>query len=146
YGDAGISSAKPILERGKGLFDEADGLTLGVDREKSCLLKPSGFAVMRNGDKPDSTFISLNFGQFAGWHSHQDLLSLNFWSQGETLLEEHGRFGPYGIPLDQIFRAPEAHNLLTIDGMVYNCQPVKGENVAWHSDERIDYFSATHQA
>jgi hypothetical protein len=101
---------------------------------------------MRNGDDKDSAYVSVNFGKFAGWHSHWDLLSMNFWAFGEMLLEEECRFGPYGNPLDVQFRAPEAHNLLTIDGMVYDCREVAGEEVAWFSNDAVDYFSATHFA
>lgn len=147
YGDAGMgSSAKSILEKGREFFPPKTDENLGVDRTKSYFFKPSGFAIMRNGDDADSAFVSINFGKFAGWHSHWDLLSMNFWSCGEMLLEELCRFGPYGNPLDVQFRAPEAHNLLTIDGMVYDSRNVAGEDVAWFSNDEVDYFSATHFA
>ncbi|MBI3986924.1 MAG: heparinase II/III family protein [Lentisphaerae bacterium] len=120
--------------------------SFGVDRTRSYLLKPSGFAVMRNGNDPDSAHININFGRFAGWHSHWDLLSMNLWSQGEPLLEELCRFGPYSNPLDQMFRAPESHNLMLIDGMVYDSRLVAGEDVQWFSNEIVDYFSAYHRA
>ncbi len=147
YGDAGMGSrAHSILEHGRRFFPANTDENLGVDRTKSYLFRPSGFAIMRNGDDKDSAYVSVNFGKFAGWHSHWDLLSMNFWAYGEMLLEEECRFGPYGNPLDVQFRAPEAHNLLTIDGMVYDCREVAGEEVAWFSNDAVDYFSATHFA
>lgn len=147
YGDAGAdSNVKGILAAGRRHFPAGTNEVLGVDRTRSCLFRPSGFAVMRNGDDANSCYMNLNFGEFAGWHSHQDLLSLNLWGHGERLLEELCRFGPYSNPLDQLFRAPEAHNLLTIDGMIYDCRFMKGQDVAWYSDDKVDYFSATHWA
>ena len=147
YGDAGAgTSGESILEAGRPFFPRGTDENLGVDRTKSYFFKPSGFAVMRNGDDEESSFLTVDFGKFAGWHSHQDLLSMNFWSHGEMLLEELCRFGPYSNPLDCLFRAPEAHNLVTIDGMVYDCRNVRGEDVAWHSTDEVDYFSATHWA
>ncbi|MBI2440519.1 MAG: hypothetical protein HYV35_04015 [Lentisphaerae bacterium] len=56
------------------------------------------------------------------------------------------RFGPYSNPLDQMFRAPESHNLMLIDGMIYDSRLVAGRDVQWFSNEFIDYFSAYHRA
>lgn len=153
YGDAGMDNHIGSIRDGLRYFPEKKPdsklktkLEWGVDRSKSYLLDASGFAIMRNGNHPDASYINVDFGPFAGWHSHWDLLSMNFWSQGVRLLEEQCRFGPYACPLDTLFRAPESHNLCLIDGMIYDNRDVKGENVAWHSDEKIDYFSATHRA
>lgn len=146
YGDSGQGGMKGVLERGLEFFPAGTGLDLGVDRTRSYLLRQSGFAVFRNGDDRDSVYLNLSCGKFAGWHSHQDLLSLNLWAFGRPLLEELGRFGPYEMPLDTLFRAPDSHNQLTIDGMVYNCRDIKGEGVVWHSNELVDFFSATHWA
>lgn len=148
YGDAGWGSndqLTPIRKMAHFLPEAADE-SFGVDRARSYLLKPSGFAILRNGNEPDSTHLSVNFGRFAGWHSHWDLLSMNLWSQGEALLEEQCRFGPYSNPLDTLFRAPESHNLMLIDGMIYDCREVAGQDVAWFSNDTVDYFSATHRA
>lgn len=149
YGDAGWSTHDrlPTIQAMAGcLPDFQKDPLLGVDRSKSYLLKPSGFAIMRNGNEPKSSYINVSFGRFAGWHSHWDLLSMNFWSQGAPLLEELCRFGPYCNPLDQLFRAPESHNLALIDGMVYDSRLVGGQDVQWFSNEVIDYFSAYHRA
>lgn len=146
YGDSGQGSFANILKAGQQFFPEGTGLDLGIDRTESCIFKPSGFAIMRNGDDKRSSYINLSFGKYAGWHSHQDLLGMNFWAYGKPLLEELGRFAPYAMPLDTLFRSPEAHNLLTIDGMVYNAQNIRAEDVSWYSDDTVDYFSATHWA
>lgn len=148
YGDAGWGGwncLKTIRDLARFLPQAADG-SFGVDRAKSYMLKPSGFAVMRNGSAPEATQINVNFGRFAGWHAHWDLLSMNLWSQGAPLLEELCRFGPYSNPLDTLFRAPESHNLTLIDGMVYDSRLVEGRDVQWFSNACVDYFSATHRA
>lgn len=148
YGDAGWGGwncLKSIRDMAPFLPQAADG-SFGVDRARSYLLKPSGFAVMRNGNRTESTHLNLNFGRFAGWHSHWDLLSMNLWSQGEPLLEELCRFGPYGNPLNTVFRAPESHNLTLIDGMIYDSREVEGRDVRWFSNDIVDYFSAYHRA
>ncbi len=147
YGDAGwdAHNCLQMVRDMAGCPRSKDGF-FGVDRTKSYLLKPSGFAILRSGDEPKSSYVNLSFGEFAGWHSHWDLLSMNFWSQGVPLLEELCRFGPYANPLDPLFRAPESHNQMLIDGMIYDNRGVKGEDVAWHSNEGIDYFSAYHRA
>ena len=153
YGDAGMDNRLAGIGNVQRFFpeDKSDGSASadqlwGIDRTKSYLLEPSGFAIMRNGNHPDATYVNADFGEFAGWHSHWDLLSMNLHAQGERLLEELCRFGPYACPLDTLFRQPESHNLCLIDGMIYDNREVKGENVAWHSDDKIDYFSATHRA
>lgn len=147
YGDGSPhSSVKPILKKGQAFFPESKDDNLGVDRTSSYCFKEAGFTIFRNGDDNRSTYMDLSFGQFAGWHSHYDLLSMNMIAYGEQVLAELCRFGPYSIPLDPTFRAPEAHNQLLIDGMVYDSRRVKGEDVTWHSEEHVDYFSATHRA
>lgn len=148
YGDAGWSKGdrlESIARLVEGIPGVADPRT-DPRRARSALLGSSGFAILRNGSDARSTYANLNVGEFGGWHSHWDLLSMNVWAHGEPLLEELCRFGPYGTPLDVLFRAPESHNQVLIDGMVYDNQRVKGEDVAWHSDARIDYVSAYHRA
>ena len=147
YGDAGVGNTMDnrFPEKSGGALGEARR-SPNVDRTKSYLLPVSGFAIMRNGDESGSTYANINFGSHGGWHSHQDLLSMNVWSQGKMLLEEACRFGTYANPWDTVVRAPEYHNLMLIDGMIYDCLNVTGQDVAWHSDDTIDYFSATQRA
>lgn len=149
FGDCALNSGAHLLDAAQRFFPRGTPRDLGVDRTKSYLLKPSGFAIMRNGDQPDSAYLNLSFGQWAGWHSHMDVLSLNFWAEGEPLLEEVGRFGGYGEALTILFRAPESHNQLTLDGMHYdNTDPTnrRGRDVVWESTREYDFFTAWHQA
>ena len=147
FGDDGIGPASQIIDRALTIFPEGTDRSLGVDRTKSYLMDASGFAIMRNGDADDSLYCTLTFGDYCGWHAHFDCLSMNLWRGGRPLLEELGRFGSYGGPLDHTFRAPEAHNQVLVDGHPYDNRIDDGAlDVAWHSDARLDYFSAYHRA
>jgi len=119
-----------------------------VDRSASYCLLPSGFAILRNGDGPTSTYLNLSFGAWAGWHSHFDTLSLNLRSHGQVLLEEMARFGGYGEALSVLFRAPESHNQLTVDGMHFTTDAAHraGRDPLWASAPAADFFTAWHSA
>lgn len=147
-GDCGLDTncGQATMTLGSRVFPKGTNANFGVDREKSYLLKPSGFAIMRNGDSADSGYANISFGKFAGWHSHYDLLSLNFWSHGQPLIEEIGRWGQYENELDILFRAPESHNLFLLDGWMYDCRAEAAHDVRWYSTPEIDYFSAYHRA
>ncbi len=149
YGDCKLDSGSAIIDTALRYFPKGTGRDLGVDRSRSYLLKPSGFAVMRNGSESASAYLNITFGKFAGWHSHMDVLNLNFWALGEPLIEEAGRFDGYDNPLDTLFRTPKYHNVVTIDGQHFDCADaadVRGRDVFWHSSPEIDYFSACHTA
>jgi len=117
-----------------------------IVHSRSCFMQGSGVAVMRNGAGRDATFANVSLGDYAGWHSHLDLLSMNVWSLGEVLLEEVPRFGPYEHPMDVLWRAPEAHNQLVVDTFLYDSRPCVGQDVVWHSDEHVDFFTGYHTA
>lgn len=146
YGDDELFSGKSIIDQGKPLFPETADRYFGVERSRSYLLPDSGFAILRNGDTPTSTYVNTSFGKFAGWHSHHDTLSMNLWAYNQPLIEELNRYSDYGHPLDLLFRAPESHNQPLIDGMHYDARGKAAHDVAWHSGDAIDYFSAYHTA
>jgi len=148
FGDSSLLPLGHILDRAlsRRVLPAGAPRDLGVDRSRSCLMQGSGVAIMRNGGSRDTTFANVNFGDYAGWHSHMDLLSMNVWSLGEILLEEAPRFGPYEHPMDVLARAPEAHNQLVVDTFLYDSRSCVGEDVAWYSDERVDFFTAYHTA
>jgi hypothetical protein len=145
YGDCELFTGKPFLDSGQWLFPEFPAGDYGVDRQRSHCLKASGFAIMRNGHHATSSYANCTFGRFAGWHSHHDLLSLNFWAYERPLIEELNRFGSYGNPLDLLCRAPSSHNQLLIDEIHYDARGPAVSDVHWHSDTACDYFSAQHR-
>ncbi len=148
YGDGGLGGAQGIFAAAAALFPELKkpaGL-LGVDRTRSNLLRPSGYAFMRCGDRPDAPFMSINFGRTGGWHTHADLLDFTLWCYGRPLIEEVGRFGSYDNPLEGLFRAEQSHNQITLDFRGMNRRDHAGREVLWHSDPALDFFSAWHEA
>ena len=148
FGDEGIPEIAHVLDDAlaSGLFPEGTARDLGVDRSVSRFLPGCGAAFMRNGADKNDAYVNITFGEFAGWHSHFDLLSMNLRAQGLMLLEEQPRFGAYEHPLDPIARTAEAHNQLVVDRFHYNSWREVGDDVAWHSDEHVDWFTAYHRA
>ena len=149
-GDEGLGELGYVLDKAvdpaNKIFPADTPRHLGVDTGSSCLMRGAQVAIMRNGGAPTDAYASLNVGEYAGWHSHQDLLTFTFRALGELLLEEVPRFGPYEHPMDILWRAPEAHNQVLVDTFHYDSRPCIGEDLAWYSDERIDYVSAFHRA
>jgi len=149
YGDeGGLKPMDIVFEKAlsEDIFPPETPPDLGIDRSRSYLMEGAGVGIMRNGAGKQDAHATISFGEFAGWHSHHDLLSLNFRARGEVLIEEAIRFGPYEHPLDILWRGPEAHNLLLVDTFHYDARPITGQDVYWHSDDAVDYFSAYHTA
>ncbi len=148
YGDGSISSAESIFAAACRLFPEMKeepGL-LGVDRSKSNILRPSGYAFMRGGGAKNDPFLSVNFGGWGGGHTHNDLLDFSLWCYGRPLIEEVGRFGSYDNPLDPLFRSEQAHNQIVLEHLGMNRREHQAHDVLWFSDKKADFFSAWHEA
>lgn len=147
YGDGALGSGSGYIDAALRYFPTGTGRDLGVDRGISYLLKPSGFAVMRNG--VDKTYLNTTFGRFAGWHSHFDTFNVNLWAYGRPLIEEAGRFDSYDNPIDCMLRTEPFHNVVTIDGQHFvdhDRRDIVGRDVVWYSTPRVDYFSGWHDA
>jgi len=148
YGDGGISPVESTLSTARQVFpdiDDGPGL-LGVNRGKSRILRPSGYAFMVADGRRSSPFMSINFGKWGGGHTHQDLLDFSIWCYGEPIIEEVGRFGSYDNPLDPFFRSEQAHNQIVIEHATMNRHEHEGRDVVWHSTDEADFFSAYHLA
>ena len=148
FGDGSIGDASGIFAEAAREFPalaRTPGL-LGVDRTRSNILRPSGYAFMRAGDQPDAAFMCVNFGGSGGGHTHQDLLDFSLWSHGQPLLDEVGRFGSYDNPLDPMFRSAPSHNQIVIENGAMNRHGQEGHDVVWHASDNIDMFSAWHGA
>ena len=148
FGDEGLGNWNSVLQAAleSGVFPPGTPRDLGVDRSRSVLMPDSGVAIMRGGAGAQDTWSDVTFGEYAGWHSHMDLLSMDLRAHGSVLLQEAPRFGPYEHPMDVLWRGPEAHNQLLVDTFTYDSRPCQGEDVLWHSDEAVDVFSAFHKA
>jgi hypothetical protein len=148
YGDGDISRADHIIAEAVALFPELaqEPGQLGVDRSKSAILRPSGYAFMRDGDAADAPFMSINFGNWGGGHTHDDLLDFSIWRFGQPLIEEVGRFGSYDNPLDTFFRSKEAHNQIVLEDIPMNRRESRGQDILWLATPSADFFSGWHEA
>ncbi len=118
---------------------------LGVDLSRSDILRPSGYVFMRGGGSA-APFMSVNFGRFGGWHTHDDLLDFTLWCFGMPLIEEVGRFESYDNPLTPMFRAAESHNQIILNHVAMNRDKHEAHDVRWHSTPEYDLFSGWHDA
>ena len=108
--------------------------------------RPSGFAVMRSDWDEQAHYMIINYGQWGGGHTHNDLLDFALYAHGKPLAVETTRWGAYDNPLDHYFRSPQAHNQVVINDAPMDRVHNKGENVTWATGKSIDYFSATNLA
>ncbi|OGD18658.1 MAG: hypothetical protein A2W03_08675 [Candidatus Aminicenantes bacterium RBG_16_63_16] len=148
YGDGHITPAAPIIAEALELFPELgkEPGMLGIDRSKSAILRPSGYAFMRTSEAADSPFMSINFGHWGGGHTHDDLLDFSIWRYGQPLIEEVGRFGSYDNPLDPFFRSEEAHNQIILQNIPMNRREHRGQDILWLATDAADFFSGWHEA
>lgn len=148
-GDCHFGKATGVLDAGRPFFPRGTDAWLGVDRAKSYFFKPSGFAAMRNGAGDDAAYLFHTFGPWGGWHSHMDTTGLCFYAHGEPLLDEVGRFESYDNPRSHWFRAPESHNLVTVDGAHFDATDLRwrvGQRPVWLSTPELDFLTVYHQA
>jgi hypothetical protein len=109
--------------------------------EHSVSLPASGFTVMRSGQ----TYMLINHGSYADGHTHDDALSFQLHAFGWPLAIDSGIGLTYDDPLHRTwYVTPEAHNMLTVDGVAIDRRAAEGKEVIWQSDARLDYFAATH--
>jgi len=148
YGDGGIGPSAGIIAEALQLFPELGKGPgqLGIDRSRSNILRPSGYAFMRDGDAADAPFMSINFGNWGGGHTHQDLLDFSIWRFGQPLIEEVGRFGSYDNPLDPFFRSEQSHNQIVLESIPMNRKEHRGQDILWLATESADFFSGWHEA
>jgi len=104
-----------------------------------------GWTFMRDGWHKESFYLQINWGPYGGGHTHPALLDINAFAFGEPMVIEAGRFGSYDNPLEPYFRSPEAHNQVTVVGYEFDRKSHRGENAVWRSQEKLDYFEATHR-
>jgi len=157
YGDGHYGDAADILVRGwKATGDRellwplrASGVPAKARPKRpgftSTILRSSGYAVMRDGWDAESLYMSINFGQTGGWHTHCDLLNFDLFAHGSPLAVDTARYGPYDNPLDLCMRQAVAHNQVAVNDVDFDRQHVRGEQVVWSTQEHVDFFHARHR-
>jgi hypothetical protein len=148
-GDGHLGSATKCLEQGQEFFQTDTDRYVGVDRTRSHFFPESGFAAMRNGPGKQDAYLFHTFGPWGGWHSHMDPTSFSFFALGEPLIEEAGRFEGYDNPLSFYLRAPECHNIVTVDGAHFDADDIDWrvpKDPVWLSTPDLDFLTCHHRA
>jgi hypothetical protein len=89
-------------------------------RETSMEFKQSGYFVMRDGWRRDSSFALIDCGphgaEIGCWHAHSDALSIEFASRGVTWIVDPGTYVyAANVKTRDEFRSTAAHNTVTVD-------------------------------
>ena len=157
YGDAGYGDATHLLEDGFRTTGDRELLWPIRDSElarkhkpkkpafTSTVLRPSGFAIMRDGWEADSLFMSVNFGPYGSPHTHSDLLDFDLFAYNTLLAADTTRFGSYGHPLDYTCRRAASHNQIVVEDAQLDRINTRGENVIWSTQDGADFFHAMHR-
>jgi len=125
----------------------------------SWLFPAGGYAIMRNGWRPDAHQLIFDVGPLGcpvtGGHGHADLLSVQCAVSGEPYLIDSGTFCYTGDPASRdYFRSTAAHSTVVIDG---GCQASpagpfswaarpEARLLDWRSTPEIDFVDALHRA
>jgi hypothetical protein len=147
FGDGDLMSLAPVFAAAREFFPPdrpGSGRLLGVRRDRSDLLAPSGYAAMRDGPGRGARCLNVNFGPSGGGHTHDNLLDVNLWAFGRPLIEEVGRFDSYDNPLDRFFRSARAHNQVEVEDLAMDRAGAAGQGVRWQSRPAWDFFTAHH--
>jgi hypothetical protein len=108
-------------------------------------MTPSGFAVMRSDWTREARYLSVNYGPYAGPHTHNDLLSFELYAYGAPLAVDAGIGATYDDPLyEEWYRSSRAHNMVVVNGKNIRREGSRGEDVRWATTGPVEYFAASH--
>ena len=102
----------------------------------------SGFAVMRTDWTPGALYLSVNYGPFAGFHTHLDMLDFEIYAYGRAMAVDAG----VGLTYDDTlyypwYRSSRAHNMVTVNDSSIEREGIEGQRIRWGSTGTVDYFS-----
>ncbi len=150
---------KMILRDGAAFYGKPDALTilhrlLGDRSAPDSVLPPftsrhmpaSGFTVMRSDWTPQAYYLSLNYGPFAGFHTHRDLLDFEIYANGKALALDAGLGLTYDDPLYvPWYQSSRAHNMVVVNDSSIQRDGFQGEHVRWASVKALEYFTGDHR-
>ena len=126
----------------------------GVDSGNSSVALPSftsrhmpasGFTVMRTDWTQSALFMNLNYGKFAGFHTHNDMLDFEIYAYGKALAVDAGLGLTYDDSLYVLwYQSSRAHNMVTVNDRNIERQETEGNKIVWNSGAMLDYFSGEH--
>jgi len=122
----------------------------------SVLMGPTGYAAMRNGDRPKANYLAIaaaDRGPIVTSHGHNDVFALEVHASGVRFLGEMG-CAPYGISPGRAYdQKTEAHTCLAVEGMEQ--APIVSEwrwagcvipaARRWISEPTHDFFHGVHE-
>jgi uncharacterized heparinase superfamily protein len=117
---AGAAPAEMLWIIGPEGVEGYDRLEAETPREISKGFRSSGYFVMRDGWRRDSSFVLIDCGphgaEIGCGHAHSDALSIEFASGGSTWLVDPGALVYAADPKTRDeFRSTAAHNTITVD-------------------------------
>jgi len=117
---AGAAPAEMLWMIGPEGVEGYDRLEAETPREISKGFRSSGYFVMRDGWRRDSSFVLIDCGPHGAevgcGHAHSDALSIEFASGGLTWLVDPGTYVYAAAPKTRDeFRSTAAHNTVTVD-------------------------------
>ncbi len=144
-----------ILRDGAAFFNKPEALTilhdlLGAQAAPGAPPPPftsrhmpaSGFTVMRTDWTPQASYLTLNYGPFAGFHTHSDLLDFEIYANGKPLALDAGIGLTYDDPLYvPWYQSSRAHNMVVVNDSSIRRDSCQGENIRWASMPALDYFA-----
>jgi Heparinase II/III-like protein/Heparinase II/III N-terminus len=112
-----------------------DRLRAEAPREISREFMSSGYFVMRDGWRRDSSFVLIDCGPHGteadAGHAHSDALSIEFASRGVSWLVDPGTFiYAADVKMRNEFRSTAAHNTVVVDGQ---SQSVPARPFSWRT-------------
>ena len=106
----------------------------------------SGFSVMRTDWTPEALYLSVNFGPYAGFHTHLDMLDFEMYAYGKPLALDAGIGLTYDDPLyNTWYRSSRAHNMVTVNDSSIEREGIEGERIRWGTTGSVDFFSGEHR-
>ncbi|MGA9363577.1 MAG: alginate lyase family protein [Bacteroidota bacterium] len=106
----------------------------------------SGFTVMRSDWTRDALYMNINYGKFAGFHTHNDLLDFEVYACGKALAVDAGIGLTYDDPLYiPWYQSSKAHNMVVVNDANLVRKDIEGENIVWSSTNGLDFFAGEHR-
>jgi hypothetical protein len=129
----------------RNLFGETAGESGPLPEYTSRHMPASGFSVMRTDWTPDALYLSVNFGPYAGFHTHFDMLDFEMYAYGKPLAVDAGIGLTYDDPLyNTWYRSSRAHNMVTVNDSSIEREGIEGQRIRWGTTGSVDFFSGEH--
>lgn len=134
----GVFDEDNLWAFGSGGLQSYHALAATVPTETSKALTDSGNYMLRSGWNASSDYVRLHCGTMGSGHGHGDQLHVDYYSAGEDILIDPGRYTYVDNAMRRELKLPSAHNTVCVDGEEF-CQcinswgysrmavPVKGE-------------------